>query len=134
MIAKTQEPQETRGAPSGPALFCLQHEDPVPVGGRRVFLEYANAFGIDVEKVAKTEAISELAAAFNCLRGTGKVLVAKPREHVVDVLTQLAEPIAVCNVRAPESGIDGFRFGFAFDGNAVELQHRDLLADCRRRA
>src|SRR5207344_1653872 len=134
MIAKTQEPQEARGASSAPALFCLQHEDPVPVGRRRVFLEYADAFGIDVEKVAQTEAIPELAAAFNRLRCTGKVLLAKAREHVVDVLTQLAEPIAVYNVRAAKNGIDRLRFGLAFDSNAVELQHRELVADCRRRA
>src|SRR4026209_632707 len=98
MIATTQEPQEARAYALARALFRLQHENPVPVGGRWVFLEYADAFGIDVEKVAQTEPISELATAFNRLRCTGKVLPAKAREHVVDVLTQLAEPIAVCNV------------------------------------
>src|SRR5512144_233858 len=120
MIAKTQEPQEARGAPSACALFRLQHEDPVPVGGRRVLLEYSDAFGIDVEKVAQTEAVAELAAPLDRLHCTGKVLPAKAREHVVDVLTQLAEPIAVCNVRAAKNRIDRLRFGLAFDGNAVE--------------
>ena len=107
---------------------------PVPVGGRRVFLEYLDALGIKIEQVAQAEAVAELAAAFDGLCRAGKVLLAKTCEHVVDVLTQLAKPVAACDVRAAENGIDRLRFGLAFDGNAVELQHREPVADCRRRA
>src|SRR6186713_1709847 len=127
MIAKTQEPQ-------GTGLFCLQHEDPVPVGGRRVFIEYLDTLGIKIEDVAQAEAVAELAAAFDRLRRAGKILLTETREHVVDVLTQLAKTIAACNVRTAENGIDRLRFGFAFDGDAVELQHRELVADRRRSA
>src|SRR5512144_889483 len=134
MIAKTQEPQEARGVPSAPALFCLQHEDPVPVGGRRGFLENLDTLGIKVEQVAQTEAVAELTAAFDCLRRAGKVLLTETCEHIVDVMAQLAKVVAACNVRAAENSIDRLRFGLAFDGNAVELQHRELVADCRRRA
>src|SRR4029077_12289975 len=127
MIAKTQEPQ-------GTGLFCLQHEDPVPVGGRRVFIEYLDTLGIKTKHVAKAEAVADLAAAFDPLRRDGKVLLTKTREHVVDILRHLAKTIAACNVRTAENGIDRLRLLFAFDGDAVELQHRELVADCRRRA
>src|SRR4029078_2707141 len=125
------------GTASGPparALLGLQYEDPVPVGGRRVFLEYLDSLGIKIEQIAQAEAVGELAAAFDCLRRAGKVLLAETREHVVDVLAQLAKAIAACNVRASENGIDRLRFGLALDGDAVELQHRELVTYCRRGA
>src|SRR5581483_9470722 len=102
MIATRQEPQAARRVQAvrpGPRLLRLQHDDPVPVGGRRVVLENTNAVGIKVEQMREAETLAELAAAFDRLRRAGKIALPKPREQIVDVPAQLAKTVAARDLR-----------------------------------
>ena len=43
-------------------------------------------------------------------------------------MVHLAKAVAAGNVLAAENRVNGFRFGFAFHGNEIELQHSEFVA------
>ena len=95
--------------------------------------ESPDALVIKIEQVVKTEAVRDLAAPRNRVCSTGKITLTELREHRADIVVQLAKSITAGDIRAAENCVDRFRLRLSLDGNAVELQHRELVAKASSR-